>query len=95
MKFKNGGKKLNGFIAAHNREYAKSCGLTEKQPKDEDEIFIGKELNLKIISIGSKGDGIARYGSYTVIVPNTKPPDKVSVIIKNINNNLIFADLKS
>ena len=90
MKFKKYGNSLRGFIRNHNREYLESHGLTEEPLKDADEIFVGKELDLTITSLGSGGDGIAKYKSYTVVVPNTKINDKVKVVVKKIIRKLIY-----
>jgi len=44
-----------------------------------------------ITDIGRKGDGIARYGKYTIYVPNIVKGAKVKVKIEKISGNLAFA----
>ena len=92
---KNKEKSLDNFIDYHNRKLIRTYGMIDKRHSDiKDEVFSGKELNITIESIGSKGDGIAKYKSYIVIVPNTKVNDKVNVIVKVVRGNLIFTELK-
>ncbi|MBN2422753.1 TRAM domain-containing protein [Candidatus Woesearchaeota archaeon] len=93
---KNKGKELNAFIERHNRNLISHFNSKNAQNQyDERDVDIGKELTVKIESIGSKDDGIAKYKSYTVIVPQARVNDKVKVMVKAIRRNLIFAELKT
>ena len=86
--------RLDAFIASHNRNFIMSSRIKgEDQSGNKAELFPGKELTVTIESIGSKGDGIAKYKSYIVIVPNTKVNDKVNVVVKNVRMNLVFTEL--
>jgi len=86
--------KLDSFIYSYNKGFAKMSGCATNQSKDNGDIPLGQEFDATIISKGTKGDGIAKYKSYTVIVPNTKVGDKVKVIVKRIIKKLIFAEKK-
>ena len=89
MKYHKDRKKTKGlsrFIESHNRRVLDSLS-------NNDEI-VGKEISLKIEAIGSKGDGIAKYKSYTAIVPDTKVNEQVDVIVQDIKGNILFAELK-
>lgn len=79
------GKNLDSFIDHHNRNFASYLGSSVP------DVHPGKELIVTISSIGSKGDGIAKYKSYTVFVPDVKVNDKLTVIVKSVRNNLLFA----
>lgn len=93
MAFKKGGN-LDGFIASHNMEFAKSLGWADNNAQNNDEIQIGNELDLTITAVGSRGDGIAKHKGYTVIVYNAKINDKVKVTVERITGKIIFARLK-
>ncbi|MBN2367422.1 TRAM domain-containing protein [Candidatus Woesearchaeota archaeon] len=93
MKFSSGRKKtgnLNSFIESHNRRIMENIAGSYS-----DESLVGKELSIKITAIGSKGDGIGRHESFTVIVPGTKVNDKVNVIVQSVRGKLIFAAIKN
>lgn len=51
----------------------------------------GKSYELRIDSVGKKGDGIARMDKYTIFVPNVRQGDVVKAKINKINGNLAFA----
>ncbi len=64
--------------------------VVAQAPKDE--IEEGKEYELMIDSVGSKGDGIAKLSKYTIFVPNTSKGQTVKAKIKRISGNLAFAE---
>lgn len=48
-------------------------------------------IEVEVIGIGSKGDGIAKHQGKTVIVPETKIGDKVRIVVTNEYKNILFA----
>lgn len=64
--------------------------VVAQAPKDE--LEEGKEYELMIDSVGSKGDGIAKLSKYTIFVPNTTKGQTVKARIKRISGNLAFAE---
>lgn len=58
-------------------------------PVDEGDL-----VDVEIENLGDQGDGIARVGpGYVVIVPDTKPGDRVSVEIIEVRENVAFAEV--
>ncbi|MFB6282769.1 MAG: translation initiation factor IF-2 subunit beta [Halobacteria archaeon] len=72
------------------RPISKSTGSSTTKKKKE--VEEGETYELKITAIGNKGDGIAKKGSYTIFVPNSKEGEIVRARINNISGNLAFAD---
>ena len=93
MKYHKDKRKKKGiqkFIERHNRRLMDSFSNNATNNNS----LIGKEISVKIESIGSKGDGIAKYNTYTVIVPKTKVDEEVIAVVQNSRGNLLFAELK-
>lgn len=59
--------------------------------KEVASIEEGKVYELKIETVGKKGDGIARVDKFTIFVPNVKTGDIVKAKINKIDGNLAFA----
>jgi len=53
----------------------------------------GDEIEVEILSVGEKGDGMAKKDGYCIFVPNTKAGDKVTVKINKTLRNVGFADV--
>ncbi|MCS3923518.1 translation initiation factor IF-2 subunit beta [Methanosalsum natronophilum] len=58
----------------------------------KDAIEEGKEYEVKIEAVGSKGDGIAKMGKFTIFVPGTSQGQVLKIKIKRISGNLAFAE---
>ncbi|RLG22754.1 translation initiation factor IF-2 subunit beta [Methanosarcinales archaeon] len=52
----------------------------------------GDEVEVMIVSVGNRGDGIARYQNYTIFVPGAKKGELVKVRIKKVSGTLAFAE---
>ncbi len=52
----------------------------------------GEIIDVEIISIGEKGDGIAKLEGYVIIVPNTKKGDKIKVKINAVRGRVSFGE---
>ncbi len=50
----------------------------------------GKVYVMEIVDMSRDGDGIAKYGNYTVYVPGTKKGERVKVKIIKIKKNVAF-----
>jgi len=57
-----------------------------------DIIEEGKEYEVRIDAVGSKGDGIAKLAKFTIFVPGTAKGEIVNIIIKRISGTLAFAE---
>ncbi len=44
----------------------------------------GQEIEVRIDSVGSKGDGVARYEGFVIFVPGTQIGEVVKVQIKDV-----------
>jgi translation initiation factor 2 subunit 2 len=52
----------------------------------------GDEVEVMIVSVGNRGDGIARYQNYTIFVPGAKKGELVKARIKKVSGTLAFAE---
>lgn len=55
-------------------------------------VLNGDEVDVEIISIGTKGDGIAKIDGYVIIVPDTKVGENVRVKVTNALRKMAFAE---
>jgi translation initiation factor 2 subunit 2 len=53
----------------------------------------GKEYEVKIEAVGSKGDGIAKIAKFTIFVPRAARGDVVKIRIKKISGNIAFSEI--
>ncbi|MDK2891726.1 translation initiation factor IF-2 subunit beta [Methanohalophilus sp.] len=53
----------------------------------------GKEYEVKIEAVGSKGDGIAKLAKFTIFVPRAVKGDVVKIRIKKISGNIAFSEI--
>ncbi|MBP2030840.1 translation initiation factor 2 subunit 2 [Methanohalophilus levihalophilus] len=53
----------------------------------------GKEYEVKIEAVGSKGDGIAKVAKFTIFVPRAIKGDVVKIRIKKISGNIAFSEV--
>jgi len=67
---------------------------TKTEPPKAAEISVGDEITVQITRTGKKGDGVAKVGSYIVFVNNAREGQRVRAKIKDIQRNLVFADLQ-
>lgn len=65
-----------------------NVGFTGNTPVQE-----GDEIDVEVISTGSKGDGIAKVEGYVLMIPDTKPGDMVRVKVMKTLNKFGFAEV--
>lgn len=53
----------------------------------------GEELDVKIESVGEKGDGIARVKGFVLFIPGTKQGDNVKVKVTRVLRKVGFAEV--
>ena len=53
----------------------------------------GEELDVEIVAIGEKGDGIAKKDNFVIFVPNTQIGDTVKVRITRVMSKISFAEI--
>ncbi|WP_406660022.1 translation initiation factor IF-2 subunit beta [Methanolobus sp. ZRKC3] len=58
----------------------------------QDAIEEGKEYEVHIDAVGSKGDGIAKVDRYTIFVPGASKGQAVKIRIKRISGTLAFSE---
>ncbi len=57
-----------------------------------DAVEEGKEYEVRIDAVGSKGDGIAKLSKFTIFVPGVPKGEVVNIRIKRISGTLAFAE---
>lgn len=55
-------------------------------------VEVGEVVEVEIISVGEKGDGIAKIQGFVIIIPGTQIGDVVSVRIMKLMQKLAFAE---
>lgn len=53
----------------------------------------GQELDLKIESVGRRGDGIARINNFVIFVPNTTEGEQVKIRITGVRNSFATGEV--
>jgi len=53
----------------------------------------GEEYDVEIISVGEKGDGIAKVQGFVVVVPGAKKGDNVKVKVTAVRGRVSFAEV--
>jgi len=66
----------------------KSAVIVQKDVVEEGETY-----ELRIDSVGNKGDGIAKVDKFLVFIPNTTKGELVKAKIKKISGTLAFAEV--
>jgi translation initiation factor 2 subunit 2 len=61
-------------------------------PIKQDSIEEGKEYEVHIDAVGSKGDGIAKVDKYTIFVPGAAKGQTVKIKVKRLSGTLAFAE---
>lgn len=56
-------------------------------------IRVGEEFDVKIESVGEKGDGVARVQGFVLFVPGVKSGDEVRVKVTRISARFGFAEV--
>lgn len=59
----------------------------DKPPVEENDI-----IDVEIMSIGEKGDGIAKINNFVIIVPNTVVDEQTKVKVTKVLNTVAFAE---
>jgi predicted RNA-binding protein with TRAM domain len=66
-------------------------GRSEFRPSRPVPVEEGKEYDVKVESIGSRGDGIAKVEGFIVFVPGAKVGDNIRVRITTIRGRFAIA----
>ncbi len=61
-------------------------------PVKQDAIEEGKEYDVRIDAVGSKGDGIAKVDKFTIFVPGAAKGETLKIRIKRISGTLAFSE---
>ena len=67
---------------------------TIKQVTQTIPVRKGQTYELQIDRLGTSGEGVGRYDSFTVFVPNALPGENVSVIIEEVKNSYARGRIK-
>lgn len=65
----------------------------EQQGSRQPPVQQGEVIEVEIISTGKQGDGIGKFEGFVIIVPGTKPGQKVEVEITKVMRKLAFAEV--
>ena len=78
----------------HFRSYSRPfAGPSEGQgPARPVPVEEGKEYDVVVESVGSKGDGIAKMHGFIIFVPNGKVGDRVKVRISTVRRNFAVGE---
>jgi len=55
-------------------------------------IMVGDVVDVKIVSVGAKGDGVAKIKGFAVFVPNTQLGEEVRVRITRVLSKFGFGE---
>ncbi len=53
----------------------------------------GDEIEVKIQSVGGKGDGLARIEGFVIFIPNTKVGENVRIKVKRVSEKAAWAEV--
>jgi predicted RNA-binding protein with TRAM domain len=56
---------------------------------------VGDELEVEIMEVSKRGDGLTRVQGYVIFVPNTKQGDKVKIKVSQIRPSFALAEVVS
>ncbi len=56
-------------------------------------VNVGDIIEVEIVELSRRGDGIARVRGFIIFVPNTRPGDKVKVRIKRVGRTYAVAEV--
>ncbi len=56
-------------------------------------VKVGDEINVKIESVGEKGDGVAKVKGFVIFVPNTQEGDEVKIKITRVLRKVGFGEV--
>ncbi len=61
--------------------------------KAEPPVKEGQTYDVEILSIGEKGDGIAKVEGFVIVVPGTKKGDKIKVKVNAVRGKVSFGEV--
>ncbi len=56
-------------------------------------VKVGDELEVEIMEVSKRGDGLTRVQGYVIFVPNTKQGDKVKIKVSQIRPSFALAEV--
>lgn len=74
------------------RSYSRPYSGPSERPMRPSPVEEGKEYEVTVESIGSKGDGIAKIEGFIIFVPGAKIGDKLKVRITAVRRNFAIAE---
>jgi predicted RNA-binding protein with TRAM domain len=77
----------------HFRSYSRPFEGPSEGPARPVPVEEGKEYDVVVESIGSKGDGIAKLHGFIIFVPNGKVGDRVKVRISAVRRNFAIGEI--
>ncbi|MCX6693939.1 MAG: translation initiation factor IF-2 subunit beta [Methanomicrobiales archaeon] len=63
-----------------------------KAESSKQEIQEGSIIEVEILSLSKRGDGVAKRGKYIIFVPRTKPGQRIRVKVARISGSIIFTE---
>lgn len=63
------------------------------RPEDLNALHIGNVIEVTITDVGKKGDGVAKYNDYLIVVPRSTRGMKTNVKITNISAKTAFGQI--
>lgn len=65
----------------------------QERPSRQPPVEQGEFIEVEIISLGKQGDGIGKFEGFVIIVPGTKPGQKVEVEITKVMRKVAFGEV--
>ena len=87
------GDRRGGFGGGRSGGGGYGGGGGSFQRDSEAPVKVGEEIDVKIESVGEKGDGIAKKNGFVIFVPGTKAGDEVKIRITRVLRKVGFAEV--
>ena len=56
-------------------------------------VRVGEEMELEVIAIGGKGDGISKVNNFVVFIPSGRKGEKLQCRITKVSQKYAFAEI--
>ncbi|MCD6503460.1 MAG: translation initiation factor IF-2 subunit beta [Thermoplasmata archaeon] len=90
----------NLMLKCHACGAIRPIGLAKIKLKENPQMFVlivkeGREYDVIIEGTTPEGHGVAKLRNYTIVVPGTKPGDRVKVRVLRVDRNTAYAEVIS
>ncbi|HZY94871.1 MAG TPA: TRAM domain-containing protein [Candidatus Bathyarchaeia archaeon] len=82
-----------GYGRGGGESYGRGGGRDFQRDRGPSPVEEGQEVDVKIESVGRRGDGIARVNNFVIFVPNTNEGEQVKVRITAVRNSFATGEV--